>query len=224
MSGPAYFGVINTWAFFGFDDPSSRVNLYFMGRRWLDVSRRDYLRMPHAEAVPESIWWYGTNRADNAAVIDSYLARYARGKKVPEGFRESLVTCLNYLTRRNSLASWNKPKTKRYWTIPNYARAKGLRPFTLMKWMRELEKTAKEMFPERAATHGRRLEPLTDAEISSIRAKYRAGAGPEEIAREFKIAEGYVGRLCRSEQKRRRAAREARRAAPASVGFEDPDF
>ncbi len=177
-----------------------------MGRRWLGVSKRDYLRMPHADGWPESLWWFVHNRADAKAVIDSYLTRYARGAGVPDGFRDELLTCLRGLSQIQNLKAWGKPRTKRYWTIPNYARAHGLQPFTLMKRLRELEKIAKGMYPDRAAIRGRIRAPLTEAEKDAIRFKYLEGVDVEEIAREFKITEGYVGRLCKVERELKRAS------------------
>jgi hypothetical protein len=177
-----------------------------MGRRWLGVSKREYVRMPHADGWPESLWWFVHDRADAKPVIDSYLSRYTRGAKLPDGFRDELITCLQDLSQIQNLKAWGKPRTKRYWTIPNYARAHGLQPFTLMKRLRELEKIAKGMFPDRAAGYGRIREPLTEDEKAAIRLKYYEGVDVADIAKNFRIAEGYVGRLCRAERSLKRAS------------------
>jgi hypothetical protein len=177
--------------------------------------------MPHADGVPDSLWWYAHNRADARAVIDAYLMRYARGAKVSEGFRDELTTWLGDLTRKQNLAPWGKPRTKRFWTIPNYARAHKLQPFTLMKRLRELEKIAKEMYPDRAAGRGRVRANLTPAEISDIRLKYREGVNVEDIAQEFRISEGHVGQLCREERKRKLVERETRPEPPSVIPDED---
>ena len=120
-----------------------------MGRRWLGVSKSKYMRMPHAESWPESLWWYVHYPADRPEVIDTYLERYATGRAVSEGFRDELLTWLSELAHVQTLKKWGKPRTKRYWTIPDYARYMGMEPHTLMKRLRELENVAKMLFPER---------------------------------------------------------------------------
>jgi predicted DNA-binding protein (UPF0251 family) len=180
-----------------------------MGRRWLGVSHRAYVRMPHAESWPDSLWWYirrpGESTADRQNIINTYLERYARGAKVPDGFRDELVACLHDLSRIHTLTKWGKPRTKRYWTIPNYARANGIHPYTLMKRLRGLESIAKQMFPERAAAHGRFRQPLTQTEIDAIRLKYLEGVDVEAIAKQFKITKAHVGLLCKTEKQLKRA-------------------
>ncbi len=182
-----------------------------MGRRWLGMSNEDYLQMPHADAAPESLWWYGQKRADSRAVIDSYLSRYKRGAALPKGRRDELLECLRNLSQIQSLARWGRPGTKRYWTIPNYARANGHNRFTLMKWLRELEKVAKEMYPERAAVHGRNRK-LTEAELEDIRTMYVEGVSIKDIAPKFGITRAHVGRLCDEDTKRKRAEYKASRS------------
>ena len=159
--------------------------------------------MPHADGVPDSLWWYSHNRPDTKAVIDAYLTRYARGAKLPDGLRDGLLTCLRDLSQRQDLKAWGKPRTKHFWTIPNYARYHGLQPFTLMKRLRELEKIAKKMYPDRAAH--RRRAPVTELEKADIRLKYLKGVDVEDIAKEFRISKGYVGQLCKFERVVKRA-------------------
>lgn len=174
-----------------------------MGRRWLGVKKRDYVQMPHAESWPESLWWFLHYAADRKAVIDSYMEKYARGKKIPEGFRDELTTCLKDLGQIQTLKQWGKPRTKRYWTIPAYARAHRLRPFTLMKWLRELEKIAKGMYPDRAKAYGRRTKPLTENDKDKMRLKCCEGTDIQDIAKQFKITPAHAARICRAEMQLR---------------------
>ena len=202
-----------------------------MGRPWLGVSKHKYRRMPHAEARPQSLWWY-VNRApaDRNKVIETYLARYAKGAAIPEGLHDELMTCLMELAQIRTLAEWGKPRTKRYWTIPAYARTNGIRPYTLMKRLRELEKVAIELFPARADAHGRRslaVEPLSEKEIKAMRAKCLDGVDVEDLAVQHRIARNHVARLCKNEILERRARRaegiEAEReSAPAK--WDDKEF
>jgi len=177
-----------------------------MGRRWLGVSKRDYIRMPHAESWPESLWWFVQYPADRKTVIDCYLASYARGKTItdPDGFRDRLLTILRDLSQIQKLAAWGKPRTKRYWTIPDYARAHGLKRYTLMKWLRELEKTAKDKYPARAKAYGRRIEPLTETDKETMRWKCCEGTDIQDIAKEFRISPAHAARICRAEMQLRR--------------------
>jgi hypothetical protein len=203
-----------------------RVNLYFMGRRWLGVSKLNYLRMPHAESRPESLWWYSRKprpswadwaddepTADAQKVIDTYLERYARGAKVPDGLREDLMRWLQDLSRIHNLEKWGKPRTDLYWTIPNYARALKLNRFTLMKRLRELEKTAKQLFPERAAARGRSRAAVSEKEIEDIRKKFSDGVRVKTIATEFRLPEGHVGLICKAERIKKRTASETEQAS-----------
>ncbi len=175
-----------------------------MGRRWLGVSKWNYLRMPHADGWPESLWWFVHYPADRKAVIDSYLASYARGKTVPDGFRETLITCLRELSQIQNLKAWGKPRTKRYWTIPDYARAHAIKRHTLMKWLRELEKIAKAKYPARAKAYGRRCEPLTENDKKAMRLKCCEGTDIQDIAKEFRITPAHAARICRTEMQLRR--------------------
>jgi len=170
--------------------------------------------MPHAESWPESLWWFVYYPADRKTVIDSYLENYARGKKIPEDFRDELITCLRDLSQIQNLKEWKKPRTKRYWTIPAYAFARGLKRYTLMKWLRELEKIAKEIYPERAEAYGRRAKALTEGDKDTMRLKCSEGIDIQDIAKEFRITPAQVARICRAEmetrQLRNAAAREAK--------------
>lgn len=181
-----------------------------MGRRWLGVSTKDYQRMPHADGSPESLWWYARHDRRADAVIEKYLANYARGVAfVPLDFRENLIRWLDDLTTIQNLREWGKQRTKRYWTIPNYARAYGIEPHTLMARMRALERIAIEMFPERAAVHGRfkKRARLSEDEIRQIREKCWGGEDFEAIAKEFKIPASQVGQICEADKSLRRALR-----------------
>ena len=170
-----------------------------MGRRWLGVKKRDYVQMPHAESWPESLWWFVHYPADRRAVIDAYLEKYAHGKKIPEGFRDELTTCLKELSQIQSLQAWRKPRTRRYWTIPAYARDRGLKRYTLMKWLRELEKIAKEKYPDRAEAYGRRCKPITERDKEAMRQKCCEGDDIKDIARQFRINPAHAAKICRAE-------------------------
>jgi hypothetical protein len=175
-----------------------------MGRRWLGVSKRDYLRMPHAESWPESLWWYvGESATNRNKIIDAYIERYAKGRAIPDGFSDELRTFLKDLGQIQTLTAWKKPRTKRYWTIPDYARAHGIRPHTLMKRLRELENVAKGVWPGRAEKYGRRdlkRDPLTEKEIEAIRSEYLKGIDAKQIAQDFRLSAAHVGKLCSAER------------------------
>jgi hypothetical protein len=183
--------------------------------------------MPHAESWPESLWWYVHYPGERKIVIDSYLAKYARGKKIPEDFHDELTTCLKDLSHIQNLKEWGKPRTNLYWTIPTYARAHRLNPFTLMKRLREMEKIAKEMYPARAEGRGRRIDPLTESEKAAIRRKCLKGENIKDIAQKHNLTPAHVGQICRTEKQLRwdkQKAERIEREAPVDVGFDDPAF
>lgn len=174
--------------------------------------------MPHAESWPESLWWYekkqGTEwsafepSARGQQVIDAYITRYAHGvAAVPDDFRQQLICWLHELKREQNLKQWRKPKTKRYWTIPDYARANGIQPHTLMKRLRELENVAKEMFPELAKHYGRRIEPVSETEKEDIIREYWKDMDIKAIAKKHGLNPGHVGRICADHKEMKRAVR-----------------
>lgn len=146
---------------------------------WLGVSKAEFKRMPHAETRPRSLWWYSCQRvpdgmddvptADSLAVIDGYLKRAARGRALPEGFRADLLRWLQDLTREHPIQPG--ARRKRYWTIPSYELAHWIRPKTLCKRFREMEKVAKKLFPERVPTY-RNTAPLTEETKKAVRTYY----------------------------------------------------
>jgi hypothetical protein len=137
-----------------------------MGRRkWIpdDV----YDRMPHAGGPGASLWWYRSSERRAGRVIDAYIEQVSRGKSVGKNFKDELLGWLQELSEPVKIS----PRRKRYWTLPAYARAHGLRVTTFCKRFREMEKIAKRLFPERVPSY-REPQPLTDELKRKIGGRY----------------------------------------------------
>src|SRR5258708_16495694 len=112
------------------------------GKRFIRNS--EWQRQPHVkDGAPPSLWWHA--RPDRRRVIDAYVSQCKRGRAVPEGFKDDLVQWLDDLSSIQN----KKPlgRTFRYWDIPSYARAHKMKPASLMKRVREMEKLAAQLFP-----------------------------------------------------------------------------
>jgi hypothetical protein len=175
------------------------------------VRNSEWVRQPHVKnGEPASLWWY--RRPDRHKVIDAYIAQCSRGRALPENFKEQIVQWLQDLSRIQPVKG--HPRDFRHWSIPAYALAHGMEKATLMKRIREMERIAKELFPD-AVPIGRKMRQLTDREKREIRAKYLSGTDAKVLAEEYEIAPFVVGILCREERAIRAAQREAERAAGA---------
>ena len=178
---------------------------------WLGVSRRKYDRMPHAESRVKSLWWYVCRSADDEPtsdterVIQAYVTQCGRGRAIPVDFEADLRSCLQEL----SLPQRISPRRRRYWTIPAYALAHRIHTRTLCKRFRELEKIAKNLFPERVPQH-RNHAPLTEEQKAAIRARFKEIRDFQAVASEFGIEAFRVGQLCRAEKAELIAQREQR--------------
>ena len=130
-----------------------------MARKWLGVSGKKYQQMPHAETPPASLWWYACEPdptwaddvplPESQCVIETYLLQCKRGRALPTGFGKKLAQWLQDLSREPKIS----PHRKRYWTIPAYALAQKLPEKTLCKRLREMEKIAKRLFPQRVPSN-----------------------------------------------------------------------
>jgi hypothetical protein len=138
-------------------------------------------------------------------VIDAYLERAARGRALPEDFKHKLVQWLGELSRLQNKKEWGQPRTYRYWSIPAYALAHKLKKASLMKRLRELEKVARQKFPDAVPSFRKARPPLTEKEIQEIRAQYLVGEDAKKLAEQFRLAPSHVGRLCREERRIRKA-------------------
>ena len=184
--------------------------------RW--IAKAKYQRTPHAETRVESLWWYKRQPApdchddqptrESQLVIDAYLLRCARGRKLPEGFDEKLKHWLQELNRPQQVS----PRKKRFWTIPAYALAHRLHKFTFCKRFRELEKVAAQLFPNRVPPHRKRV-PLTEEIKERIRQRFMEIQDFAAVAHEFEIEPFRVGQLCRSEKAEIIAARDSAASA-----------
>jgi hypothetical protein len=167
-----------------------------MARNWLGVSARVYARMPHVDGgPPRSLWWCGTAERRNK-VIAAYLAEYTKkGAKLPKDFKENILVWIDDLTREQNLKQWRKPKTKKFWDLKSYARANGIEPYTFCKWFREMEKQAKELFPDRVPSY-RVRRALSEETKEAIRARFLVLKDCTAVAHEFDIEPFRVGQLC----------------------------
>ena len=105
------------------------------------------------------------------------------------------MSCLRELSRPQRIS----PRRERYWTIPAYASANKIHPKTLCKRLRELEKIAKKLLPNRVPQH-RNCAPLTEEQKAVIRARFREIGDFHTVAGEFGIEAFRVGQLCRAEK------------------------
>ncbi len=208
-----------------------RVNLYKMARKF--IRDHDWQRQPHVKnGPPVSLWWHRRPAPDRHLVIDAYIDRCKLGRKhkdgpLPEDFKDDLIQWLAELSRLQNKKAWGQPRTLRYWSIPSYALAHEMEPAALMKRLRELEKIARQKFPDSVPSSRKVRAPLTEKEIQRIRQQYLAGVDAKKLADEFRITPSHVGRLCREEKAIRAAEREkarnkpGERIDPASEPFDD---
>jgi hypothetical protein len=146
--------------------------------------------------------------AESQRVLSEYLRQRARGKKfAAEDFETTLTTWLIDLSHPVKV---NQRKSKyreasEYWTIPSYALAHRTHPKTACKWFRELEKVAKQLYPQRVPTH-RKSSTLTAARIRAIRAEFAESGDFKAVAAKFDIAPFRVGQLCAEEKAKRQQA------------------
>lgn len=195
-----------------------------MPRNWVRGS--EWRRQPHVkDGPPPSLWWYA--RPDRHSVINAYIKRYSKGSTVPEGFKETIVRVLDDLGRIHNKKEWGQPRTLRYWSIPAYALAHKMNKATLMKWLREMEAVAKQLFPD-SVPSGRKTHTLTEADKEQIRQRYLAGEDCKKLAEEFRVPAVRVALLCRGEKEIRRAERlrlmDAHVAATGTTTTGDPDI
>lgn len=223
-----------------------------MGRRGLGVSTAQYRKMPHNPNGPSAgLWWYQPRPGspswaindltkNTQAVIDEYVRRASRGRTPEKDFKQHLQQWLHDLSREQKLTEWDKPRTKRYWTVDAYARANKLEPPTLMARVRKLEKIAKELFPERIPAEQKDVV-LSEGTIAKIRARYveiietcfREGYPFDDhkravaiIVEKFGIKPFRVGQICKAEKENVKSkaptADEQPTAAVPSSDFLDP--
>jgi hypothetical protein len=185
------------------------------------------MRMPHAAGRPISLWWYRSTTSppfddtptnDSLAVIHMYLQQRSRGRKLPDGFREQLLKCLQDLNRPAKSSHG-----ERYWVITAYELAHGINPKTLCKRMRELEKIAKGLLPDRVPAYREDRGPITENEKAEMRREI-FHEDIKAIAEKHRITPARVGQICRAEIALQRATRqveveavEVEAALPADV-------
>lgn len=177
-----------------------------MPRKW--IRNREWQRQPHIkDGPPASLWWY--RRPDRQRVIAAYLERASRGRSLPPDFEDTLGTWLSDLSKLQNKKLWGQARTYRYWDIASYARDNGfVKVKTLMKYLRELEKIAKQMFPSDVPSSRKSRPPLTEKEIKEIKRRYLEGEDAKSIAEAFRIPSSQVGHLCREEKAIRAEQRE----------------
>lgn len=142
-------------------------------------------------------------------VIAAYVSQCARGGgKLPASFEDDLAQWLQDLDRRQSLKEYGKPRTRRYWDLPTYARAHGMPPHTFMKRFREMEKIAQKLFPDSVPSSRKPRAPLTEEEIQEIQRRCLEGESIKDLAQEFRVTASKVGHLCREQKAERNAARQ----------------
>jgi hypothetical protein len=160
------------------------------------------------DGPPPSLWWYRRPAPDRHVVIGAYLDKYRHGRTLPEDFKDNLEQWLSELSRLQNKQEWGQPRTLRYWSIPSYALAHDMEPAALMKRLRELEKIARQKFPDSVPSSRKVRAPLTEKEIQKIRQQYLAGVDAKKLADEFRITPAHIGRLCREQKEMRAAERE----------------
>jgi hypothetical protein len=133
-------------------------------------------------------------------VIDAYVERYKKGRKVPQDFKDDIGRWLEDLCQLQNMKAWGHPRTYRYWSIPSYALAHKMKKGTLMKCLRELARIAAHLFPDSVPSSMKKRAPLTPEEKEAIRKRYLAGEDCKILAEEFGIPPSQVGQLCRSEK------------------------
>ncbi len=186
------------------------------------------MRQPHVkDGPPASLWWY--QRPDRRRVLDAYVSQCRRGRAVPEGFKDDLVCWLDDLSSIQNKKEWGQPRTYRYWAVPSYALAHRMEPAALMKRLREMEKIAKQLFPDSVPSSRKQRQRLTEEDKQKIRQRYLAGEDCKTLAEEFRIPAAHVGLLCREEKAMRDAERlrlmdahNAPTGAPATSDPEEP--
>jgi len=190
-----------------------------VSKKW--IRNRDWARQPHVkENAPSSLWWF--RRPDRHRVVDAYLVRYSRGRALPDGFKDDVLRWLSDLNSLQNKKAWGQPKTFRYWSVPAYAVASGMKPAALMKRLRELEKVAKQLFPDSVPSSRKQRSSLNENEQQEIRKQYLAGEDARELAKKFRITPSQVGHLCRKERAIRDAEREeAQSATPGNAAPAD---
>jgi hypothetical protein len=191
-----------------------------MPKKW--IRTREWQRQPHAKEPPASLWWYAY--PDRQLVIKAYVAQCSRGRALPGKFKDELEIWLNQLSRSQNKAPWGHPRTYRYWTIPAYALANGLEQATLMKRLRELEKIARQEFPDRVPYSRKKRSPLAEIEIQEIKARYLSGVDAKDLADEFSITASQVGRICREEKAIRSKEREQPIAKQGAEAKDQSEF
>jgi len=190
-------------------------------RKW--VRDDEWQRQPHVkDGPPPSLWWY--RRPDRHSVINAYIARYGRGRTVPETFKETLVRVLEDLGRIHNKKEWGQPRTLRFWSVPAYALAHEMKKATLMKWLREMETVAKELFAD-SIPSARKQRTLNEMDKHAIRQRFLEGQDIKLIAEEFRIPSARVGQICTKEKVIRRAQRERESADQVpSTTYTEPDL
>jgi len=166
-------------------------------------------------------------------VIGAYIEQVSRGKSVKKNFKDELLGWLRELSGPVKIS----PRREWYWTLPAYARAHELPDKTFCKRFREMEKIAKQLFPERVPSD-RKPQPLTEELKRKIGSRYlqlkwrvrdtrkvnvehdfariRHKITMAKLAAEFPNIEPFrLGQIC---QKVRKAKRFTRLPKPSSDG------
>jgi hypothetical protein len=152
---------------------------------------------PVAKGPSRGLWWFIHYPSAIEDVVSYYLERYGRGKEIPVDFRVDLLSHLGNLSRAHKVKLYGK-KTARYWTVPAYAKASKIEPGTMMKWVRQLNKIAIELYPEEAERFGFRTKPLSEKEIEGMHLKCYEGMDIHDIAALYRINVGHAARLCKT--------------------------
>lgn len=169
------------------------------------VKRKKHYRgsSPVAKNPPAGLWWFIHHPSVIEDVVSDYLERYGRGKEIAVDFRSDLLSHLENLSRAHKVKLYGK-KVARHWTVPAYARACRINSGTMMKWIRELNKTAMKLYPGQAQRFGFRTKPLTDEEIAAMRLKCCEGVDIHDVAALYRVNVGYAARICKTEMELRR--------------------
>jgi len=172
------------------------------------VRNDKWRKQPHSKGAPGGLWWY--RRPDRQRVISAYLARAAKGKKLAPGFEEELKSWLHELANDHNMHEWGRPRTRRFWDIPSFARHLGpkvIKPHTLMKIVRELENVAKLLFPKDVPA-SRQKKEISDEALAALKAEVAAGVEIRLLAAKYDIKAFRIGQLCPDEIKKAPAERE----------------